>query len=289
MENISAIAVQHSPFEMEYRERNLDFIISKIRYHAELGAELIVFPEVGITNFFRHEPGGLEKYWSEGAISLQSKEIKKIEEVAKSCNVYTVVGFAEKSESIGIIYNTAALVGPKGIEGVARKKYMPGLEKSYYSRGGVNEVFDTEIGKIGIVICYDAMFPENFINLSMKGAEIIVITSSIWAGGDKGGVGDKENKKKYWTVLPIVSAVQSQTFIVSANACGSLNMGSGIGTWERLGLSKIVSPTGEILSEARIENEVDLRADLKVDNMVKARTSYRFVNDRLLYGADSWW
>ncbi|MGM0984997.1 MAG: carbon-nitrogen hydrolase family protein [Pseudomonadota bacterium] len=288
MKDVSAIAVQHSPFEMEYREENLDFIISKIRYHAELGADLIVFPEVGITNFFRHEPGGLEKYWIEGAISLQSEEIKKIREVAKTCGVYTVVGFAEKADSIGTIYNTAALIGPKGIEGIARKNYMPGLEKFYYSRGGISEVFDTEVGKIGIVICYDSMFPENFISLSMKGAEIIVITSSIWAGGDKGGVGDKKNKQKYWSVLPVVSAIQSQTFVVSANACGRLNMGADVGTWERLGLSKIVSPTGEVLAEANVEDDVDLKADLKVSSMVKARTSYRFVNDRLLYGEDSW-
>jgi predicted amidohydrolase len=154
----------------------------------------------------------------------------------------------------------------------------------YYSRGGIGEVFDTPIGKIGVVICYDSMFPENFINLSMKGAEIIVITSSIWAGGDKGGVGDKENKQKYWSVLPIVSAVQSQAFIVCANACGSLNLGAGVGIWERLGLSKIVSPTGKVLSEANTEEEVDLKAELKIDSMIEAKISYRFVSDRVLYG-----
>lgn len=285
-ENISVVAVQHCPWEMDCREKNINFIIKKMKKHAEEGVELIVFPEVGITNFFRHEPGGLEKYWKKGAININSKEIERIKEEAKINNVYVVVGFAEKSDSVGTIYNTAAVIGPNGIEGITRKVYMPGLEKLYYTKGNEGKVFDTPIGKIGIVICYDAMFPENFINLSMKGAEIIVVTSSIWAGGVKGGVGDKEYKQQYWSVLPMVSAVQSQSFIVSANACGSLNMGDGVGVWERLGLSKIVAPTGQVLSEASVEEEEDIKAELKRERLIEAKTSYRFVDDRILYGAE---
>lgn len=283
--NIVASVIQHCPGDMFERQRNVDYIIDKLMAMKEQCVDLVVFPEMGITNFFKHEEEGLKKYWQNGAIYLDSVELGRIKNVVAENNMYTVVGFAEKSAVSGVIYNSAALIGPKGIIGITRKINMPGIEKLYYTSGGKGKVFETEIGNIGVVICYDAMFPESFIDLANQDADIIVVTSSIWKGGAKGGVGHEEFKREYWDALPMVSAIQGQAFIVSCNACGKLDMGSQVGEWERLGLSKIVAPTGDVLAGASVAEEIDLIAQLNVGDLTNARTSYRFNVDRMLNGS----
>ncbi|MES1924364.1 carbon-nitrogen hydrolase family protein [Salinisphaera sp. T31B1] len=283
MQSDTAVSVvQHAPREMGQSETNIDYIVASLAAEAARGSRLVVFPEMGITSFFRHEPGGYERYWREATIELDGPELARIIEAAAAADVHAVVGFAERSASTGVIYNSAALVGPAGILGVTRKVHLPGLEKMYYTPSDSIDVIDSPFGRIGIAICYDVMFPEYFRALSDQGAEIIVFCSSTWRGGAKGGVGLEGVKRDYWSALPMVTAIQNQAFVVACNACGRLDMGDQAGTWERLGLSQIVAPTGEVLAAAGDCDEEIIRAELAVNDMVAARTSYRFLTDRLL-------
>lgn len=281
-QDILASVVQHEPGDLDQRAANVAYIVSKLRDTAAHGSQLIVFPEVGITSFFRHEPGALKAYWEKGTIALDGPELTSIAEEVRSLGVHAIVGFAERSSVTGVIYNSAALIGPTGIVGVARKLHMPGLEKLYYTPGKGVEVFECALGRIGIAICYDSMFPEYFKALSEKAVDIIVLTSSIWAGGDRGGVGVESVKRDYWTALPMVTAIQNQAFVVACNASGKLDMGAQAGVWERLGLSQIASPTGRVLSRASETEEEVISATLTTRELVEARTSYRFLTDRLL-------
>lgn len=280
--DVQVSVVQHEPAGMEGRQQNVDYIAASLRRVAGLGSRLAVFPEVGITSFFRHGPGGLRAYWDNGTIAVDGPELGAIAEVTRKCGIHAIVGFAERSPVAGVIFNSAALIGPEGIVGVTRKLHMPGIEKLYYTPGEGVEVFDCVLGRIGIAICYDAMFPEYFKALSDQGVDIIAITSSTWAGGAKGGVGLESAKREYWTALPLVTAVQNQAFVVACNACGRLDMGPQAGVWERLGLSQIVAPTGETLRRAGPKEEETLTATLALDDLVASRTSYRFLTDRLL-------
>lgn len=280
--DLNVSIVQHSPGDMQQRRENVDYILEHLRRQARTGHRLIVFPEMGITSFFRHDPGGVERYWDLGTIELDGEELRRIRAVTRELNVYTVVGFAERSDIVGVMHNSAALIGPEGIVGVTRKLHMPGLEKLYYTPGDGVRVFECEFGRIGIAICYDAMFPEYFKALSDKGVDIIVFCASIWRGGDKGGVGKEGIKRDYWAALPMVTAIQNQAFVVACNASGRLDMGRQAGTWERLGLSQIVAPTGEVLARAGEDEEMVIGATLTGRALVEARTSYRFLTDRLL-------
>ena len=190
MQSKTAVSVvQHAPGDMDQRDANIDYIVERLGQEAAKGSQLVVFPEMGITSFFRHEPGGYERYWREATIELDGPELKQIIDAASAADVHAVVGFAERSATTGVIYNSAALVGPDGVLGVTRKVHLPGLEKLYYTPSDEIEVIDSPLGRIGIAICYDAMFPEYFRALSDQGAEIIVFCSSTWRGGAKGGVG----------------------------------------------------------------------------------------------------
>ncbi|MDZ7811571.1 MAG: carbon-nitrogen hydrolase family protein [Arhodomonas sp.] len=268
-----ASVVQHEPGDLDRRRHNVEYILSRFHELAGQGSRLVVFPEVGITSFFRHEPGGLRRYWEEGTIVLDGPELAAIVAAARDLDAYTVVGFAERTPVTGIIHNSAALIGPEGIVGVTRKLHMPGIEKLYYTPGEGVEVFDCPLGRVGIAICYDSMFPEYFKALSDQGVDIVIITGSIWAGGEKGGVGVESLKREYWSALPMVTAIQNQAFVVACNACGRLDMGSRAGTWERLGLSQIAAPTGRRLARAGETEEEVISATLTTQELVEARTS----------------
>ncbi|MES1947562.1 nitrilase/cyanide hydratase and apolipoprotein N-acyltransferase [Salinisphaera sp. C84B14] len=280
--NTAVSVVQHAPGDMGQMEANLVYIEQRLEEEGQRGSELVVFPEMGITSFFRHEPGGYERYWREATIELDGPELGRVADAARAANTHAVVGFAERADTTGVIYNSAALIGPDGLLGVTRKVHLPGLEKLYYTPADSIEVIDSPLGRIGIAICYDVMFPEYFRALSDQGAEIIVFCSSTWRGGAKGGVGIEHVKRDYWAALPMVTAIQNQAFVVGCNACGSLDMGSQAGVWERLGLSQIVAPTGQILATAGERDSEILRAELDREDLIAARTSYRFLTDRLL-------
>ena len=280
--DIPVSVVQHEPGDLDHRQENLAYILERFHELAAKGSRLVVFPELGITSFFRHEPGGLRRYWERGSVAAHGPELTAIVDAARALNAYTVVGFAERSFVYGTIYNSAALIGPEGIVGITRKLHLPGIEKLYYFAGEGVDVFDSSIGRIGIAICYDAMFPEYFKAMSDQGVDIVIITGSFWAGGEKGGVGVESLKREYWLALPMVTAIQNQAFVVACNACGQLDMGSHVGTWERLGLSQIAAPTGRRLARACETEEEVISATLTSQELVEARTSYRFLADRLL-------
>ncbi|WP_353157917.1 carbon-nitrogen hydrolase family protein [Salinisphaera shabanensis] len=280
--NTTVSVVQHAPGDMTQREANVNYIVEQILAEGQRGSQLVVFPEMGITSFFRHEPGGYERYWREATIELDGPELARIVEAAGQVNTHAVVGFAERSATSGVIYNSAALISPGGILGVTRKIHLPGLEKLYYTSSDMIEVIESPLGRIGIAICYDVMFPEYFRALSDQGAEIVIFCSSTWRGGEKGGVGIEHVKRDYWAALPLVTAIQNQVFVVACNACGHLDMGSQAGTWERLGLSQIVAPTGVVLATASEDETETIRAELDNESMSAARTSYRFISDRRL-------
>ncbi|EWG09947.1 carbon-nitrogen hydrolase family protein [Cytobacillus firmus] len=277
---VKAALVQFSPWPMREMDKNVEYINTQIERLSQEGNELIVFPEMSVTNFYEHHENGREEYWNTGTITPDSEQLNRIKMKAKEHNCYVVVGFAERSEVVGVIYNSAALIGPEGIIGVARKIHFPGLEKQYFTAGGNIEVFETPLGKIGICICYDCMFPEVTRILALKGAEITVITSSIWEGGEKGGIGDAEHKKTFWDKLPQVKAVENQTFVIACNGGGSHMIGKDIGTWSRLGHSKIVNPNGEIRATADHNEEAVLSAVLNQNELVKSRSQYTFLSDR---------
>jgi predicted amidohydrolase len=94
-------------------------------------------------------------------------------ELAKTHNLYIVVGLVERDKHL--IYNVAALIGPDGkLVGKYRKVCIPRSE----TEGGITAgrdypVFDTRLGKIGMMVCYDGFFPEPARELTNRGAEVI--------------------------------------------------------------------------------------------------------------------
>lgn len=279
-EQISVALVQFEPKGFEAKEENVAYMVSQITKLGKQGTDLIVFPELSASGFFRHEAGGKLAYWEAGAEELDGDSTRQIIIAAKDAGVYVIYGMAERLARPVELYNSAVLVGPRGILGVARKGHLPLYEKFYFNTGRLGDVFSTPLGKIGLAICYDMYFPETIRILAVNGAEIVVAISSMWKGGDKGGIGLQGSKERIFDITPICRAMENQVYFLSCNGCGRHDMGQTLGIWERLGNSKVVDPLGNVLVEADGGSESVVTAKLSREVLIKGRSSFCFFSDR---------
>ncbi|MGE8150591.1 nitrilase family protein [Pseudomonas vancouverensis] len=141
------------------------------------GANLIVLPELSNTGyFFTNRQDAFEH--SEAVPSGPSTQTWV--DFATTHKVYLVAGLAERDGMQ--LFNTAVLIGPDGFIGKYRKAHLWNLEKLWFTAGDLGfPVFDTPIGRIGLLICWDIWFPEVPRILSQQGADIICsLNNWVW-------------------------------------------------------------------------------------------------------------
>lgn len=213
---------------------DLDFNIKKISSYAEQfqNADLLVLPELCNSGYnFKSAEQAYETSEEIGS----SKFIDFLESICKSNSMFIVSGFNERDGKD--IYNSSVLIGPEGYIGKYRKLHLFVNEKNYFKSGDAGlPVFDIGICKVGMLVCFDWMFPEVWRILALKGADIICHPSNLVLPG------------LCQRAIPI-HALTNRVFIVTANR---------IGTEDNLtftGLSTISSTKGEVLYQAGSESE----------------------------------
>jgi predicted amidohydrolase len=140
------------------------------------------------------------------------------------------------------IYNSAVLVGPEGIIGKYRKMYLPTHsifeEKRYFRPGYQTVTVDTELGKIGLIVCYDIFFPEVARLTRLEGAQLIVCISASPA-----------IRRTYFETLTSARAMENTCFLAYVNLVG---IEDGLQFW---GGSRLIGPQGRILAKAKYDDE----------------------------------
>ncbi|MCW5625079.1 MAG: amidohydrolase [Burkholderiales bacterium] len=126
------------------------------------GAELVVFPELAIC--------GLQDPRRQ-AQSADGPAIGRLVRFAMARGLYLVVGFAERDGDA--FHNAAVLVGPEGLIGVYRKTHLATADRVWAVAGSAWKIFDTRIGRIGVLIGHDASFPEAGRSLALLGCDLI--------------------------------------------------------------------------------------------------------------------
>jgi len=107
-----------------------------------------------------------------------------LSETAQKLGLHVVWGMPERGLA-GVLYNAAVLIGPAGYIGTWRKHTLPGHasdtggpgafpDRRFFRSGRQSPVFDTAIGRIGLMVCYDVFFPEIARLLTLKGADLLV-------------------------------------------------------------------------------------------------------------------
>jgi predicted amidohydrolase len=190
------------------------------------------------------------------AETIPGPSIVKIEEIARNTGLHIIFGMPEATEKAqATVFNTAVLVGPKGFIGKYRKMYLPTHsvfeEKRYFRAGYDPSTFQTDLGGIGLTICYDVFFPEVFRMPRLKGAQLIICISASPAV-----------RRSYFEILTAARALENTCYLAHVNLAG---VEDGLQFW---GGSRLMGPTGDVLAKAKYDQEdflvceVDL-ADLR--------------------------
>lgn len=229
--------------------------IEKLTIEAkQQGADIVIFPEMSLTGYVLHD----QVY--ELAETIPGSSTQKVESLAKNTGMHIVFGMPELSEkSQATIFNTAVFVGPKGLIGKYRKMYLPTHsvfeEKRYFRPGYQPATFQTDLGAIGLTICYDVFFPEVFRLTRLKGAQLIVCISASPAV-----------RRAYFEILTSARALENTAFLAYVNLAG---FEDGLQFW---GGSRLVSSTGDVLAKAKYDEEDLVICEVNYNNLRTAET-----------------
>lgn len=218
---------------------------------ASAHADLVVMPELASTGYnfrSRESAFGLAEH------PAQSAFLDMLSRKAAANKQYIVSGFSEKAPEG--LYNSSALIGPQGLEGVYRKMHLFMNEKDIFLPGDkAPEVYDTGFCRLGMQICFDYLFPEPWRMLAERGADMIVHPSNLLT----------MNATK---ALPGI-ALMNKVYIATSNRIGT----EGDLTFN--GGSMLLDPSGNILHQCSSDEEelLSLQVDPAParDKMITAR------------------
>ena len=207
----------------------------------EYEADLVVFPETVTTGFVT----GLD---AEGVWDLVDEAPGKItadiQKAARSLGVHVVWPSYRRGPERGVVFNSSILIGPDGeIIGIYDKTHPFPLERrdrgGWVTTGERADVFETALGTIGMIICYDGDFPELSRLLAVKGAEVIVRPSALLRSYD------------IWHLTNSARAYDNHVYVVATNS-----IGPDAGDDYYFGHSMIVNPIAWRLAQARGTEEI---------------------------------
>jgi predicted amidohydrolase len=236
------------------KKYNIEKMVKQIKKAKKKDADLVIFPELSLTGYV------VRDLIYELAEPIRGSSTRLLEEVAKKEGVYIVFGMIERSEKAhAVLYNTAVLLGPEGFVGKYQKMHLPTHsvfeEKRYFRPGYQAPVFDTDIGKVGLMICYDVFFPEVTRMLRLNGSQLTVCISASPAV-----------RRKFFEVLTVARAMENTMYFAYVNLVG---IEDGLQFW---GGSRLIAPTGSIVSQAKYDEEDQVTAKLDYADLKRTET-----------------
>ena len=162
-------AVQFNPEFMEF-EKNIVGACAMVEEAAKNGAKLIVLPETAISGYIYRDLEQFLPYMD----TVPGKTTNALAKVTASYDCYVAIGIAEVDPDTGLTYNAGALVGPKGYIGKYRKNGLNPSDILWFVPGNTGHpVFETELGRVTMIICYDDTYWEPARLSAVKGCDII--------------------------------------------------------------------------------------------------------------------
>lgn len=244
--------------------KNLEKSIRLIREAAGKKADMILFPEVQLTEFFpQYEGQDVRKY----RLKIDAKEVKAIQAACKEVGIMAVPNiYLEEGESAYdaslIIDREGSIIGVQKMVHVAQAKQF--YEQDYYTPSDDGfKVFDTEFGKIGIVVCFDRHYPESVRTESLMGADLILIPT----------VNTKSEPLEMFEWEVRVQSFQNSVPIAMCNRVGSE------GNMDFAGESLVTDANGEVIMKATYEEGI-LLADIDLQKTAEVRSSRPYTNLR---------
>jgi predicted amidohydrolase len=235
------------------------------------GVHLLALPEACLGGYLLSLDDDSELDEGPPALALDGPEIRRLATLAGELTV--VAGYCEAAGDTR--FNSVVCVTGDGVLGNHRKVHQPLSEDASYASGDRFHAFDTPVGRIGMMICYDKAFPESARALALDGAEIGVVVSA-WPGARTNAATDlaDDRWKRRFDLFDRARALENQIVWLSANQSGTF------GSLRFVGSAKVVDPGGEILADTGVEAGLAI-AELDVAQALEtARRSMGHLRDR---------
>lgn len=218
-----AAAVQFEP-TLSAKTANIDRLLALVEQAAQQGAKLITTPEMATTGYCWYDRDDI----ADQVETIPGPTSERFAALARRYQCYIVLGMPEVETETRLYYNSAALIGPDGVIGCHRKSHPYISEPKWAAAGESHQVFDTPLGRIGILICMDIHYVETARLLALAGADIICHVSNWLA---------ERTPAPYW----ISRAMENSCYLLESNRWG---LERGV---QFSGGSCIIAPDGTIL------------------------------------------
>lgn len=226
MREIIVACCQFKPVDGDVRA-NREKVGGLLESASKLSAQVVVFPEVCIQGICAGS------VIAQTAESIPGPSSELLCSWTKEYQLYSVLGMAEKAG--GRFFNSAVLAGPNGkLLGVYRKTHLWTTERDIYTPGSEYPVFETEIGKLCIWICYDTRFPEVAGAYSKRGASVAFVPTA-WLSRDV----------EHWRLATRARALDNFMYVCGADEIVESDF------HQACGASIVCNPEGNVLAEAQ--------------------------------------
>lgn len=237
-------------------ERNLDRACSFTRQAAEAGVSLVCLPEAFLTGYSIHRMGELKRFAEPKAFP----HIQVLQQLAAELKILILAPFLARTDDG--VSNCAILIDTEGeLAGRYEKTHLIGAEKRHLIRGTRFPVWETPLGRIGCLICYDICFPETVRLLALRGAQII-LAPSAWR--------KDSYYTEWWDLNLACRALDNLVYVAGINHAGSRFAGH----------TKLCDPIGRPLCESRAAREEILYGTIDLKRLEVERRNNTVLEDR---------
>ena len=260
---------------------NLAKAIAQVKAAAQQGAALVCLPELFRTLYIgQREDHALFDL----AEPVPGPTTEALGRVASEAGVVVIASLFER-RAAGLYHNTAAVIEADGkLKGIYRKMHIPDdpayYEKFYFTPGDLGfRAFDTRVGTIGTLVCWDQWYPEAARLTALQGANILFYPTAIgWHPSEKAQHGAAQLDA--WRTIQRSHAIANGCWVAAVNRVGLEKLdgqGAGIEFW---GHSFVADPFGVVVAEAPADKEALLIVEVDLGRVEEVRRNWPFLRDR---------
>jgi N-carbamoylputrescine amidase len=267
-------------------EENLQRAIERVRDAVSRGAQIVCLPELFQTQYFcQREDAALFDL----AEPIPGPTTAKLANVAKELRIVLIASLFEK-RAAGVYHNTAAIFDADGqLRGLYRKMHIPDdplyYEKFYFTPGDLGyRAFDTNVGRVGALVCWDQWYPEGARITALQGAHVLFYPTAIgWHPSEKAEFGTGQHDA--WRTIQRAHAIANGVYVAvvnrvgfeTGNIRGNSAPGAGLEFW---GGSFLCDPFGRVIAEASHDKEEILVGEVDLHALEDIRRNWPFLRDR---------
>ena len=267
-------------------KQNLQRAIERVQQAAAQGAQVVCLPELFQTQYFcQREDASLFDL----AEPIPGPSSEKLSQTAKQLHIVLIASLFEK-RAAGVYHNTAAMFGSDGkLIGLYRKMHIPDdplyYEKFYFTPGDLGfRAFDTDVGRLGTLVCWDQWYPEGARITALQGANVLFYPTAIgWHPAEKAEFGVAQHDA--WRTIQRAHAIANGVYVAVVNRVGfetgdirgKSAPGAGLEFW---GGSFLCDPFGRVIAEASHDKEEILVGEIDLRSLEDIRRNWPFLRDR---------